>query len=168
MPRRARCVIPGVPYHVTQRGVDRQATFSVDDDRDTYLRLLRDNLSEADVRVRAWCLMSNHVHLLLLPGREDSLSLLLRRAHGRYAQYYNTRWSRSGHLWQKPFLQLHFGNRASVGCVGLRRAKPGAGGDCGLRCRLPLVQRRRSPNWRGQFRIAGHALVAARRAEELE
>ena len=90
MPRRARCVLPGVPYHVTQRGVDRQATFSLDEDRHTYLRLLRENLSEADVRVWGWCLMSNHVHLIPLPGREDSLSLLMRRVHGRYAQYYNT------------------------------------------------------------------------------
>jgi len=96
MPRRARCVLPGVPYHVTQRGVDRQATFSLDEDRHTYLRLLRENLSEADVRVWGWCLMSNHVHLVLLPDREDSLSLLMRRVHGRYAQYYNTRWGRTG------------------------------------------------------------------------
>jgi putative transposase len=83
MPRRARCVLPGVPYHVTQRGVDRQATFSLDEDRHTYLRLLREYLSETDVRVWGWYLMSNHVHLVLLPGREDSLSLLLRRVHGR-------------------------------------------------------------------------------------
>src|SRR5881392_257591 len=54
MPRRARCVLPGVSYHVTQRGVDRQATFSRDEDRHTYLRLLRENLSEAEVRVWAW------------------------------------------------------------------------------------------------------------------
>src|SRR5438270_3851341 len=103
MPRRARCVLPGIPYHVTQRGVDGQATFSIDEDRYTYLRLLRENLSEAEVRVWAWCLMSNHVHLVLLPGREHSLSLLLRRVHGRYAQYYNTRWGRTGHLWQSRF-----------------------------------------------------------------
>lgn len=109
MPRRARCVLPGVPYHVTQRGVDRQATFRVDDDRHTYLRLLRENLSEADVRVWAWCLMSNHVHLVLLPGREDSLSLLMRRVHGRYAQYYNTRWGRTGHLWQNRFFSCILG-----------------------------------------------------------
>ncbi|MFL6436918.1 MAG: transposase [Terriglobales bacterium] len=109
MPRRERCVLPGVPYHVTQRGVDRQATFSLDEDRHTYLRLLQENLSEADVRVRAWCLMSNHVHLVLLPGREDSLSLLLRRVHGRYAQYYNTRWGRIGHLWQSRFFSCILG-----------------------------------------------------------
>ena len=109
MPRRARCVLPGVPYHVTQRGVDRQATFSLDEDRQTYLRLLRENLSEADVRVWAWCLMGNHVHLVLLPGREDSLSLLLRRVHGPYAQYYNTRWGRTGHLWQNRFFSCILG-----------------------------------------------------------
>ena len=109
MPRRARCVLPGMPYHVTQRGVDRQATFSLDEDRHTYLRLLRENLSEADVRVWGWCLMSNHTHLILLPGREDSLSLLMRRVHGRYAQYYNTRWGRTGHLWQNRFFSCILG-----------------------------------------------------------
>ena len=51
MPRRARCVIPGVPCHVTQRGVNRCTTFSADDDRLTYLRLLRDNLADAGVRI---------------------------------------------------------------------------------------------------------------------
>lgn len=103
MPRRARCVLPGVPYHVTQRGVDRRETFSVEEDRQTYLHLLLDNLTEAGVRVWAWCLMTNHVHLVLVPSREESLSVLLRRVHGRYAQYYNARWGRSGHLWQSRF-----------------------------------------------------------------
>jgi len=66
-------------------------------------------LSEADVRVWGWCLMSNHVHLVLLPDREDSLSLLMRRVHGRYAQYYNTRWGRTGHLWQNRFFSCILG-----------------------------------------------------------
>jgi putative transposase len=81
----------------------------VEDDRHTYLRLLQENLGEAEVRVWAWCLMSNHVHLILLPGREDSLSLLMRRVHGRYAQYYNTRWGRTGHLWQNRFFSCILG-----------------------------------------------------------
>src|SRR6266478_6143086 len=50
-----------------------------------------------------WCLMSNHVHLIAVPERADSLAVLLRRVHGRYAQYYNTRWGRTGHLWQNRF-----------------------------------------------------------------
>ena len=47
--------------------------------------------------------MTNHVHLVMLPERDDSLSVLLRRVHGRYAQYYNARWGRSGHLLQNHF-----------------------------------------------------------------
>jgi REP element-mobilizing transposase RayT len=82
MPRRARCVLPGVPYHVTQRGVDRQATFSIDEDRYTYLRLLRENLSEADVRVWAWCLMSNH-----LAGVPHSIPIMVLLSNSSTAVY---------------------------------------------------------------------------------
>ena len=50
-----------------------------------------------------WCLMTNHVHWLVVPDREDSLSLLFRRVHGRYAQYLNAKRQRTGHLWQNRF-----------------------------------------------------------------
>ena len=103
LPRRGRCLLPGVACHVTQRGVDRRETFSADQDRHTYLRLLRENLGDAQVSLLAWCLMSNHVHLVMVPAREDSLSILLRRVHGRYAQYYNACRGRSGHLWQNRY-----------------------------------------------------------------
>jgi putative transposase len=103
MSRRSRCVLPGVPCHITQRGVDRRETFSSDDDRLAYLQLLWQNLDDAEVRLFGWCLMPNHVHLIARPEREDSLAVLLRRVHGRYAQYYNARVGRSGHLWQNRF-----------------------------------------------------------------
>ena len=103
MPRPRRCVLPAVPCHITQRGVDRRETFSSDTDRRTYLRLLQQELEDTAVRVLGWCLMTNHVHLIALPLREDSLSVLLRRVHGRYAQYYNACWGRTGHLWQNRF-----------------------------------------------------------------
>ncbi len=109
MPRRNRCILPEVPCHVTQRGVDRRETFSEDADRETYLGLLRKNLDEAGVRVLAWCLMTNHVHLVALPEREDSLAVLLRRVHGRYAQYYNARSGRNGHLWQNRYFACSLG-----------------------------------------------------------
>jgi putative transposase len=109
MPRRDRCIPPGVPCHVTQRGVDRRETFSDDADRETYLNLLRRNLRDAEVRVLAWCLMRNHTHLIAVPGREDSLSVLLRRVHGRYSQYYNARYERAGHLWQNRYFACALG-----------------------------------------------------------
>ena len=53
--------------------------------------------------------MTNHVHLVAMPAREDSLAILLRRVHGRYAQYYNTRSGRTGHLWQNRFFACVLG-----------------------------------------------------------
>jgi REP-associated tyrosine transposase len=103
MPRRNRALLPEVPCHITQRGVDRRETFSSPQDRLTYLRLLRENLSDAGARLLGFCLMTNHLHLVAVPAREDSLAVLLRRVHGRYAQYYNIRSGRSGHLWQNRF-----------------------------------------------------------------
>ncbi len=110
MPRRNRCVLADVPCHITQRGVDRREVFSAEQDRLTYLRLLQENLSDASVRILGYCLMTNHVHLIALPAREDSLSILLRRVHGRYAQYYNARSGRSGHLWQNRFFACMLGS----------------------------------------------------------
>ena len=109
MPRRNRCVLHGIPCHITQRGVDRCETFSIDEGRLTYLRLVRENLSEAGVQLLGWCLMTNHVHLVAIPAREDSLSIMFRRVHGRYAQYYNARSGRSGHLWQNRFFACALG-----------------------------------------------------------
>jgi len=98
MPRHKRCLLPGVPCHITQRGVNRQATFCSEDDRKTYLRLVLDNLEEAGVALLAWCLMTNHVHLIARPERDDSLAVLFRRVHGRYAQYYNARTGRDQYV----------------------------------------------------------------------
>jgi putative transposase len=84
-------VLPEIPCHITQRGVDRREVFSTDQDGNTYLRLLQENLNDAGVRALGYCLMSNHVHLVAVPAKEDSLSILFRRVHGRYAQYYNGR-----------------------------------------------------------------------------
>ncbi|HLX44580.1 MAG TPA: transposase [Bryobacteraceae bacterium] len=103
MPRNPRCVLPEVAYHVTQRGVDRADVFFSQADRDTYLHLLHDHREDAGVRVLGWCIMTNHVHWIVAPEREDSLAVLFRRVHGRYAQYINARRRRSGHLWQNRF-----------------------------------------------------------------
>jgi putative transposase len=103
MPRNARCIEPGLAYHVTQRGTNRQRVFFSASDSRMYLSLLRDQLEDAAVRVLAYCLMNNHVHLVVVPQRADSLAVLFRRVHGRYAQYLNTRRRRSGHLWQQRY-----------------------------------------------------------------
>ena len=114
MARNARCIWPGLAYHVTQRGSNRQTVFFSNSDRQYYLALLRDNLPDCGTRLLAYCLMSNHVHLVLVPGQANSLAVLLRRVHGRYAQYLNVKKQRSGHLWQNryfscPLSENHLG-----------------------------------------------------------
>jgi putative transposase len=103
MPRRVRTVEPGLPHHVTQRGVDRQAVFFTAADRAAYLSLVAENRADAGVSLIAYCLMTNHVHWIVTPEREDSLAVLFRRVHGRYAQYLNARRGRTGHLWQNHY-----------------------------------------------------------------
>ena len=103
MPRNSRCVLPGTPYHITQRGNDRQRVFFLNSDRELYLDLLQRNLAYTHTRLLAFCLMADHIHAVVVPDRPDSLALLFRRVHGPYAQYVNTRSHHSGHLWQNRF-----------------------------------------------------------------
>jgi putative transposase len=92
-----------MPYHITQRGTNRERVFFTVADRSLYLRLVRENQEEAGVRILAYCLMTNHVHFVAIPNREDSLALLFGRANGRYAQAINIRKGRCGHFWQARF-----------------------------------------------------------------
>ncbi|MEP7129763.1 MAG: transposase [Sphingomicrobium sp.] len=103
MARLARVVIPDIPHHVTQRGNRRQPVFFSDDDRREYLRLVSAAARAAGVRCLAWCLMDNHVHLILVPPRGDSLRATLAEAHRRYSRMVNMREGWLGYLFQGRF-----------------------------------------------------------------
>jgi len=96
-------VAVGVPHHVTQRGNNRQTVFFSNADRQVYLALLRDHCERWGLDVLGYCLMSNHVHVVGVPGAADSLAKALGRTHYDYAVYLNGRRHRSGHLWQNRF-----------------------------------------------------------------
>jgi putative transposase len=103
MARRPRFVVPGVPHHITQRGNNRQDVFSSEQDRIRYLQILREHSRRQNVRILGWCLMSNHVHLVAVPGSVESLALALGQAHSQYSLEQNRKQGRSGHLWQGRF-----------------------------------------------------------------
>ncbi|WP_315737368.1 transposase [Bradyrhizobium sp. SZCCHNR1093] len=103
MARLARVVVPGLPHHVTQRGNGRARTFFGDDDYALYRDLLATHCRAADVAVWAWCLMPNHVHLILVPSDADGLRRALSRVHRIYAGVIQARRKRSGHFWQGRF-----------------------------------------------------------------
>ena len=100
MARMRRVVAVGYPHHVTQRGNFRRNVFLDDEDRETYLALLANHASSAELDILGYCLMTNHVHLIVVPKRRDSMATTFRRVHGSYSQWLNIRLRRTGHAWQ--------------------------------------------------------------------
>jgi putative transposase len=103
MPRSARLEVPGIPLHVTHRGVNRCAVFVDDTDRATYLRLLSEQSLAQQVALHAYVLMGNHVHLLLSSSATGTISRALRNAVQAYVRAFNTRHGRTGTLWEGRF-----------------------------------------------------------------
>jgi putative transposase len=95
--------VPGAPHHITQRGNNRQDVFFVDDDRRVYLDLLGKQSRRFGFRIEGYCLMTNHVHVVGVPEKEESLALAIGRTHFLYTQYVNRLHGRHGHLWQNRF-----------------------------------------------------------------
>ena len=103
MARQSRVVIPDCAHHVTQRGNNGREVFHSDTDRAIYLKTIRRFCERHEVAVVGYCLMNNHVHLVLIPPRENSLAKAIGQAHCDYTRWYNVAWQRGGHLWQNRF-----------------------------------------------------------------
>ena len=103
MPRIARVVVPGCAHHITQRGVRRMDVFFSDEDRHAYLELLAEQGRIYGVEYLAWCLMTNHIHLIAVPCTESSLAKGIGEAHKRYTRMINFREAWRGYLFQGRF-----------------------------------------------------------------
>ncbi len=103
MPRIARIVAPGYPHHVTQRGNNRAIVFFDDQDKQTYLQLLSKYCQTFALHIWAYCLMDNHIHLLVVPEKEDSLARGIGLTNQVYTQYLNRKLNQTGHIWQNRF-----------------------------------------------------------------
>ena len=154
MPRVARLVVPGLPHHVTQRGNRRQPTFFGDSDYRLYMRLLREWCATAGTQIWAWCLMPNHVHLILVPSHEDGLRAALGETHRRYTRAVNAREGWLGHLWQSRFASFPMDERHLIACARYVELNP-------VRARLT----KRPEDWpwssaRAHLRLAEDGLTA--------
>lgn len=103
MPRISRAVGVGLPHHITQRGNYGGVIFESDSDRIRYLNLISEYSAKYSLSILGYCLMSNHVHFIAVPGNEFSMARALNAAHMRYAQSVNQRRRVKGHLWQGRF-----------------------------------------------------------------
>ena len=100
MPRLARTVFAGVPHHITQRGNRREDVFYAEQDYQIYLEWLHHYSRQHHLEILAYCLMTNHIHLVAVPDNENSLQQVLKPLHMRYAQRINRMRKWKGHFWQ--------------------------------------------------------------------
>ena len=103
MARIARVVVPNLPHHITQRGNRRQKTFFNKSDYEEYISLMRTFCRLHNIKIWAYCLMPNHVHLIAVPKNQNSLAKAIGEAHRRYTRMVNFREGWRGHLWQGRF-----------------------------------------------------------------
>ncbi len=128
MARLARIVVPGCPHHVTARGNRREPIFFEDGDQEVYLDLLAEQTRKAEVAVWAYCLMPNHVHLILEPRTTAGLGVALGAAHRRWANFVNARGRWRGHLFDGRFASVAMDDDHLLTAVGYVALNPvGAG-----------------------------------------
>ena len=100
MARLARISVPGYPYHIIQRGNNRQNIFVSTADREVMRDLLAENAALFEVAIHAYVLMDNHFHLLATPRTAQSLPKMMQAVGRRYVRYFNDTQGRSGTLWE--------------------------------------------------------------------
>lgn len=128
MPRVSRAVAIGHPHHITQRGNYRQTVFAEKGDYVRYLELLADFCPKYDLDIWAYCLMPNHIHMVAVPGRQESLARLFNTVHMLYAQYFNRKRDATGHLWQGRFFSCVLDERHLYAAVRYVEMNPVRGG----------------------------------------
>ncbi len=167
MPRLARTVCARVPHHITQRGNRREKVFFTNADRQAYLTWLQEYAGKHGVDILAYCLMTNHVHLVAVPATEDGLQNVFKPLHMRYAQRINRARGWKGHVWQGRFFSspldeaylwaaIRYVERNPVRARMVRKAEnyrwSSALAHCGLRPDGVLTTK---PSWRKPFEAIG-------------
>ena len=145
MARIARVVVPGVAHHVTQRGNRREDIFFSRADRERFLGLLLEYSVGFGLEVLGYCLMTNHLHLVVVPEREVSLARVLKPVNLRYAQYINRRKGWCGRVWQERFYSCPMDERHCLVAVRYVEQNP---------VRAGLVREAEEYRWSS---AAGHA-----------
>ncbi len=129
MPKIARTVVPDMPHHVIQRGNRRQDVFFEADDYRMYLALMRQQAESGEFSIYAYCLMQNHVHLIVAPHDIGGLRRI-GEAHRRYTRYINKKKDWRGYLWQGRFSSYPMDEAYAYEAVRYVELNPVVAGIC--------------------------------------
>ena len=102
MPRKSRTLSSTGIYHIVLRSVNKQIIFEEESDYKKFLYILSDYKKNYDIEIYAYCLMDNHIHILL-NSAPDKLSLFFLSLETKFVKWYNNKYRRSGHLFQDRF-----------------------------------------------------------------
>lgn len=104
MPRMARLLIRNSCYHIITRGNQKQNVFLAEEDYKRYLKVVARYIKRFKTKLYSFCLMSNHIHLLLEPEIPEKLTKLMQGLNLSYTLYFNRKYGKTGHLWQDRFI----------------------------------------------------------------
>jgi putative transposase len=122
--------VPGYPHHVTQRGIRKQRTFFDKSDFLAYIDLVQNLKSVVGVRIWAYCLMPNHIHMVAVPQEKRGLAKLFGTAHHRYAKRVNAKHGWRGHLWQERFYSVAMDEQHTFAAMRYVELNPVRAGLC--------------------------------------
>ena len=115
-------MFPDIPHHVTQRGNRREDVFFTDEDREQYLKWLKEYSKKHSVEILAYCLMTNHIHLVVVPTTESGLQDMLKPLHMRYAQRINRQRGWKGHVWQGRYFSSSLDEKATGSGLAMQQS----------------------------------------------
>lgn len=117
MARRPRLTIIGHPHHITQRGIRKLDIFKSDLDRKIYLKIFHEYSSKYGLTTIGYCLMTNHIHFIVVPEFSFSISKTFKDTHCSYAKYFNLRYQFKGHLFEDRFYSCAMDERHSINAI---------------------------------------------------
>lgn len=162
MPRPFRNIAPGVPLHVVQRGINRATCFFEAEDFDRYLRFLLKASLEEHCRIHAYCLMSNHVHLLVTPDADAACARFMKVVNQRYTQHFNRQHARTGTLWEGRYRSnVVHSSRYVLACYRYIELNPVRAGIVRHPADYPWSSYRANADGRGDRLVQIHGTYAA-------
>jgi putative transposase len=124
MPRMARIIVPGVPYHIFNRGNRKADVFILDSDKMLFLKLLDEYGEKFGVSYLAFCLMNNHLHLNAIPQTETSFAKCFAEVNRRYTYIINTRENLTGNMWEGRYHSFPMDKAYLFNCVRYAERNP--------------------------------------------
>ena len=128
MPRKARIIKPDFPHHIVQRGNRKMNVFFKDNDYRFYLDLLKEWCAQCNIDIWAYCLMSNLIHLILVPHDLEGMAKAMGEIHKRYSVMINKREGWTGHLWQGRYASFDMDDAYALSAVRYVEMNPVAAG----------------------------------------